>query len=223
MEFLTYRPVACWRSFCRTLTVFLLPRREAGTGPDAWLLPSGTVQLSSCNLTGSPSYSWNCARRCTKLLCVSVYRRAILEKPEIGLQVLHHAKSRKKYLRATVCGHHQQNYSIFGGCLAVAFPVSLLSLSFVPKHLCISTGQTYILEVADLLLCCHDQVFPLNSALYSLLTTTRCMHLYHLPWAFFSPFLFTLVPPPRFDSTGWQCPAFFTAVCLVLLHIHTQS
>ena len=53
-----------------------------------------------------------------------------------------------------VCGHHLQNHFLFGGCLAVASPVHLLSLSFAPKQvklihnrLRFLTGQIDIPEV----------------------------------------------------------------------------
>ncbi len=48
--------------------------------------------------------------------------------------------------KAIVYGLHLQNHSLLGGCLAVGFPLHLLSLSFPPKqeklihkHLCFKT------------------------------------------------------------------------------------
>ncbi len=53
--------------------------------------------------------------------------------------------ARKDEEREIVCDHSLQNHFIFGGCLAVASPVHLLSLSFAPKQVKLITNGLYFL------------------------------------------------------------------------------
>uniref|UniRef100_A0AAY5KHT2 Protein HTATIP2 n=1 Tax=Esox lucius TaxID=8010 RepID=A0AAY5KHT2_ESOLU len=146
-----------WRSFCRALAVlllFLLAQRSRCRSC-CWPFYS-LVQLSLCN-GPSPRYflhaletvlgdtanlavarmdvpSWRsrttCATRmgCRYSLMLPVVTRTLAKCKTREESV------RKDKEREIVCGHHLQNHSLFGGCLAVASPVHLLSLSFAPKQ-----------------------------------------------------------------------------------------
>ena len=73
--------------------------------------------------------------------------------PVVTSTVVEEESGRKDEERATFCGHQMQKYPLFGGCLAFASPLHLLSLSFVflyfhfIHHLSFLNGQIYIPEV----------------------------------------------------------------------------
>ncbi len=148
-----FRNIHTSRSFCRALQCLSCSSFFA-----AGLLPFyGPVQLCSCNLLVSPPCSWDYAADTPNVPAMTRMLDYLCNL--IGLQVLPHGTSiekdpdkhktsdnsvRKDKERTIVFGHHLQNNCLFGGCLAAASPVWLISLNFNGLGIILSSVPTLV-------------------------------------------------------------------------------